>query len=112
MKIEKILCDRCGREVVYPTTRKIFLSKIGREGGLDLCDNCHKQLYNWLNNEIEIDFIDDICEYMTNKANQKEKSNRKGLCEHETIGFVHGVRWCVMLIKNMIKIRNTKQEGD
>ena len=46
------------------------------------------------------DFIDEVCEFMTDKANQKEKRNRKGFCDHEVIGFVHGVRWCVSVIKN------------
>lgn len=47
MKIEKIICDRCGAEVIYPCTRKIFLSQIGKEGGLDLCDNCHSEINTW-----------------------------------------------------------------
>lgn len=55
MKIEKVICDRCGSEVIYPCTRKIFLSKVGREGGLDLCEHCYKCLYNWFNNGLESD---------------------------------------------------------
>lgn len=45
-------------------------------------------------------FIDEVCEFMTVRANQKERENRKGVCDHEVIGFVHGVRWCVSVIKN------------
>lgn len=51
MKIKKIVCDRCGAEVIYPTKRILFLSGIGREGGFDLCDNCHKELNVWFNDK-------------------------------------------------------------
>lgn len=47
MTITKVYCDRCRQEFEYPVTRKIFLSGVGREGGYDLCDNCHRDLYNW-----------------------------------------------------------------
>lgn len=57
MKIEKVFCDRCGTEVIYPCTRKLYLSKNGREDGLDLCDNCHKELNDWFINKL-IDYID------------------------------------------------------
>lgn len=53
MKIEKLVCDRCGSEVIYPTKRILFLSGIGREGGFDLCDNCHKELNVWFNDKKE-----------------------------------------------------------
>ena len=49
MTITKSYCDRCGNEVIYPTTRKIYLSGTGREGGFDLCDDCYNKLYNWFN---------------------------------------------------------------
>lgn len=49
MKIEKILCDRCKMEMHYPVDieRKIWLSGKGREGGLDLCDDCYNKMINW-----------------------------------------------------------------
>lgn len=49
MKIEKILCDRCEKEIRYPVDieRKIWLSGKGREGGLDLCDECYEELFKW-----------------------------------------------------------------
>lgn len=49
MTVTKTYCDRCGAEVIYPTTRKIYLSGIGREGGYDLCDDCYRILYQWFN---------------------------------------------------------------
>ena len=43
----KTYCDRCGEEVIYPVTRKLYLSGIGREGGYDLCDSCYNELHSW-----------------------------------------------------------------
>lgn len=53
MKIEKVICDRCEKEVCHPTTRKLFLSGLYREGGYDLCDSCYNELYKWFMNEEE-----------------------------------------------------------
>jgi hypothetical protein len=50
------------------------------------------------------DFINEVCDFMTARANEKEKANRKGIQDSEVTGFVHGVRWCVMLIKNNIEL--------
>jgi hypothetical protein len=50
------------------------------------------------------DFINEVCDFMTARANEKEKANRKGIQDSEVTGFVHGVRWCVMLIKNNIQL--------
>lgn len=47
MTVTKIYCDRCDKEVIYPTERKLYLSGIGREGGYDLCDPCYEELYSW-----------------------------------------------------------------
>ena len=44
MRKEIILCDRCKTEIHYPTRRKMYLSAVGKEGGFDLCDNCHDKL--------------------------------------------------------------------
>lgn len=43
----KTYCDRCKKEVIYPVTRKLYLSGIGREGGYDLCDSCYEELFMW-----------------------------------------------------------------
>lgn len=59
MKIEKVVCDRCGEKVTYPAIRKLYLSGLSREGGFDLCDNCHKELYMWFKNKKGSDNNDD-----------------------------------------------------
>ena len=48
-KQTKVICDRCGKEIHYPVEleRKIWLSGVGREGGLDLCDECYEVLFKW-----------------------------------------------------------------
>lgn len=52
----KTYCDRCGKEVIYSTKRKLYLtspylslylSSIGKEGGYDLCDSCYEELELW-----------------------------------------------------------------
>lgn len=77
MKIEKMICDRCGAEVHYPTTRKIFLSKIGREGGLDLCDKCHKELNEWFidkpKSDLRIDALAFLRMLMFKQGNTKHE---------------------------------------
>lgn len=49
MRFEKVACDRCGSEIdmTIPHERKIWLSGKGREGGLDLCDNCYNEMFKW-----------------------------------------------------------------
>ena len=47
----KTYCDRCKKEVIYPTKRKLYLSGIGREGGYDLCDSCYDELHFWFKRE-------------------------------------------------------------
>lgn len=43
----KTYCDRCGKEVTYPVTRKLYLScNCGRDN-YDLCDLCHAELCSW-----------------------------------------------------------------
>lgn len=44
--------------------------------------------------------IDKICTYITEKANRVEYKNKMGFCDHEKIGFVHGLRWCVQYLKS------------
>lgn len=51
MRFEKIVCDRCKKEMNYPEDRRIWLSGIGREGGYDLCTKCYYDLYHWFNFE-------------------------------------------------------------
>lgn len=48
-KTIKVICDRCEKEIHYPVVpeRKIWLSGVGREGGLDLCDECYEELFKW-----------------------------------------------------------------
>ena len=55
-------------------------------------------------------FINDICDFMTARANYKEEINKKGICDHETIGFVHGIRWSVSCIKSNLNILNDLME--
>lgn len=52
MKVEKILCDRCKAEIVYPVKRKLFLSALRSEGGLDLCNSCYDELTTWFSNNL------------------------------------------------------------
>lgn len=47
MQITKDYCDRCGDEIIYPAQRRLYLSGLSKEGGFDLCDSCHMELYNW-----------------------------------------------------------------
>ena len=49
MRFEKVACDRCGSEIdmTIPHKRDIWLSGKGREGGLDLCDECYEELFKW-----------------------------------------------------------------
>lgn len=51
MKVEKILCDRCKAEIIYPVKRKLFLSALRSEGGLDLCNSCYDELTTWFFNK-------------------------------------------------------------
>lgn len=62
--MEKVICDRCGKEVTYPATRKIYLSKAGREGGLDLCDKCHKELNEWFIDKAKSDLCIDALAFL------------------------------------------------
>lgn len=49
MRFEKVACDRCKSEIdmTIPHERKIWLSGKGREGGLDLCDECYNEMFKW-----------------------------------------------------------------
>lgn len=47
MRFEKIVCDRCKKEMNYPQDRRIWLSGVGREGGYDLCAECYYDLHHW-----------------------------------------------------------------
>lgn len=58
MKIEKVICDRCGREITRSIT-KYHLTKEGpiivnernleyRNIDIDLCANCQDELERWL----------------------------------------------------------------
>ena len=47
MRFEKIVCDRCKKEMNYPEDRRIWLSGVGREGGYDLCNECYYDLHHW-----------------------------------------------------------------
>lgn len=51
MKVEKIVCDRCGTKIINPIKRKLFLSALGSEGGLDLCNSCYDELSTWFSNK-------------------------------------------------------------
>ena len=53
-----------------------------------------------MNNKDYKEFINDVCDFMTRTANFKEEINKRGVCDHEKIGFVHGIRWCVSCIKS------------
>lgn len=49
-KVYKVICDRCKKEIHVLDDfdeRKIWLSGKGREGGLDLCDECYEELFKW-----------------------------------------------------------------
>ena len=69
MRFEKVACDRCGSEIdmTIPHKRDIWLSGKGREGGLDLCDECYEELFKWFteiaNHKHEIDKMseNDVC---------------------------------------------------
>lgn len=43
----KTYCDRCGKEVTYPATRKLYLSGNAGKDDYDLCDSCHAELCSW-----------------------------------------------------------------
>lgn len=50
MRFEKVVCDRCKKEIHYTfdgVEREIWLSGKGREGGLDLCDDCYNEMFKW-----------------------------------------------------------------
>ena len=50
MRFEKVVCDRCKSEINITEDaceRKIWLSGKGREGGLDLCDECYNEMFKW-----------------------------------------------------------------
>lgn len=47
MRFEKIVYDRCKAESGFPEGRKLWVSGIGREGGLDLCNDCYNSLIHW-----------------------------------------------------------------
>lgn len=49
-------------------------------------------------------FMDDVCDFMTERANQKEKENRKGFCDMGILGFVRGIRWSVSVIKSNLNL--------
>ena len=55
-------------------------------------------------------FINDLCDFMTARANYKEEINRKGFCDTETVGFVNGIRWCVSCIKSNLNMLNNLME--
>ena len=55
MKIEKIICDRCGKEVIYPiSTHYNILEKHSNFFGgncdikMDLCQDCCDSLKEWV----------------------------------------------------------------
>ncbi len=51
-------------------------------------------------------FINDVCDFMTARANEKERRNKEGYGYHENVGFVHGIRWCVSCIKSNLNMLN------
>lgn len=55
-------------------------------------------------------YINGLCDYMTVKANEKERRNKEGYCDHETVGFVHGIRWCVSVIKSNLNYLEEKNK--
>lgn len=51
MRVEMVLCDRCKAEINYPVKRKLYLSAMRSEGGLDLCNSCYDELCTWFSNK-------------------------------------------------------------
>ena len=50
--MNKIYCDRCGKEIVYPITalmrmyrRKYRITEVDKR--IDLCQSCINSLYKW-----------------------------------------------------------------
>ena len=72
MQITKTFCDRCGEEVIFPTTRKLYLSGLSREGGYDLCDSCYEELCKWFKDKEEVNADKGVLE----KINEKQDSLR------------------------------------
>lgn len=54
-------------------------------------------------NEMTEHDIDNICRYITIRANKMEIHNRNGICDYGVIGFVRGLRWCVSFLKSIKK---------
>lgn len=50
MTITRTYCDRCRKEIIHPTKRKLCLSDIDRTCVYDLCDSCYDKLYDWCHN--------------------------------------------------------------
>jgi len=63
MKIEKIVCDRCGKDIVLPVQVRYTLKVANRwienghgsfiESEVDLCEDCQDKLKEWLENGTE-----------------------------------------------------------
>ena len=58
MKVEKIYCDRCGREIIKLNNDPIFVLHKDLVL-LDLCGPCEVSLYNWFYDKTERECADD-----------------------------------------------------
>ena len=52
MKIEKIYCDRCGREI-SPLMNKPSITLHKKDAEIDLCGLCITSFFKWFNDKAE-----------------------------------------------------------
>lgn len=52
MKIEKIYCDRCGKEI-SPLMNKPSITLHKKDSEVDLCGLCISSFYIWFSNKLE-----------------------------------------------------------
>lgn len=58
MKVEKIYCDRCGREIIKLNSDQLFT--LHKDLVLqDLCGPCEVQLYNWFYDKNKSEVLED-----------------------------------------------------
>lgn len=52
MKIEKIYCDRCGKEIL-PLMNKPSITLHKKDSEVDLCGLCISSFFIWFSNKLE-----------------------------------------------------------